>query len=484
MIDLDATKRPRQRWLVIAHAFNMDGRAASQTITDKLPHLRREGIEVVVLSGVSGILDSEYEHHQLWPFGPVGIRFELRHVLQRILGKGFSYRLLIFLASLFLFPWMLLEKIIWPVESTWSWWLSAYLKGRLLARDEPFDLIYSSGGAFSAHLAAHALKKGTGTPWLAEIHDPLVMPGQVPTSRQQKLQAKVEQLVCANADVAVWFTDQALVSARLRHPELGDRGKVLLPGIDKPFVELPPYQSGKKFVIGHFGSLSSTRHLGPIIEAITKLLKKRPELIEAIEVHVFGGPLDEISSRIISESGVGNIVRHFGRIEADIKTGLSGRQKILHRMRAVDVLLLLHGQDDICAEYIPSKLYEYLWMQRPILAVVHKNSQMDNLIAEQGHTVVSTYGDTSVHFGLSTSLANEVEQLFDRWSFGGLADSGRVSPYTTERAVKSLLSFLNIMNLPNHAYTLPTAYYGVSIHLHSLRGLELYPMKSISFIFP
>ncbi len=63
------TAPSRQRWLILAHAFNMDGRAASQTITDKLPHLRRAGIEVVVLSGVSGTRDAVIEHHQLWPPG-------------------------------------------------------------------------------------------------------------------------------------------------------------------------------------------------------------------------------------------------------------------------------------------------------------------------------------------------------------------------------------------------------------------------------
>ena len=111
----------RQRWLVISHAFNMDGRAASQTITDKLPHLKQAGIEIVVLSGVSGRQDTEFEHHQLWPMGPAGFRFELRHVLRRRLGKGIRYRLLMLLASVFLLPWMLLEKWFRPVESSWSW---------------------------------------------------------------------------------------------------------------------------------------------------------------------------------------------------------------------------------------------------------------------------------------------------------------------------------------------------------------------------
>ena len=30
-------------WLILAHCFNMDGRAASQTITDKLPFIQAGG---------------------------------------------------------------------------------------------------------------------------------------------------------------------------------------------------------------------------------------------------------------------------------------------------------------------------------------------------------------------------------------------------------------------------------------------------------
>jgi len=190
------TSQTRQRWLILAHAFNMDGRAASQTITDKLPHLRQAGIEVVVLSGVSGTLDPEFEHHQLWPAGPAGLRFELRHVLRRHISHRLVYRLLMTLASLLLLPGLFLEKLLRPVESSWSWWISAYLKGRRLARRQHFDLIYSTGGAFAAHLAGRALKQSTGTPWLAEVHDPLVMPGKAPTTAQERMQARVEGLIC------------------------------------------------------------------------------------------------------------------------------------------------------------------------------------------------------------------------------------------------------------------------------------------------
>jgi glycosyltransferase involved in cell wall biosynthesis len=427
------TDHPRQRWLVLAHAFNMDGRAASQTITDKLPHLRRAGIEVVVLSGVSGTKDTVVEHHQLWPAGPAGLRFELRHVLRKGLGKGLAYRALMLLASLFLLPGMFIEKLLRPVESSWSWWLSAYLKGRALARQQPFDLIYSTGGAFAAHVAARALKCTLGTPWLAEVHDPFITPGTTPQTAQQKMQAKVEALICREADIAIWFTEQALASARARHPELGERGKMMLPGIDPPFKELPPYRPGPKFIVGHFGSLSATRNLVPFIEALENLQERRPDLVEATELQVTGGPLDAVSAARVAASPLRHRVCHLGRIEADSTTGLTGREQILRRMRGVDVLLLLHGEDPICAEYIPSKLYEYLWMQRPILATVHRNPQMAEMLRGQGHVAVDS--------GAVTELAAALETLFDRWADSGLSDSGGASPYTTQAAVGQLLGW-------------------------------------------
>ncbi|MDH4449156.1 MAG: glycosyltransferase [Rhodoferax sp.] len=433
----DITPRYRERWLVLSHAFNMDGRAASQTITDKLPHLEAAGIELVVLSGVSGRRDHHYEHHQLWPAGPAGIRFEMRHVLRKHIASPGVYRAVMVLLSLPLLPFMVVEKLLKPIESSWSWWLSAYVKGRLLARSRKFDLIYSTGGAFAAHIAGHALKRSLGLQWLAEVHDPLVMPGSEPASPQALAQAAVERVICTDADVAIWFTDQALASAKRRHPQLGERGKMLLPGIDAPFKEMPPYVPGPKMVIGHFGSLSETRNLVPIIDALEALVAQRPELRGKVELQLTGGPLDAVSQAAISKSSVRELVRHLGRIEADPATGLSGREQILRRMRNTDVLLLLHGTEPICAEYIPSKMYEYLWMQRPILALVHDNPQMACILMNENHHVVHTGMERKTP-SIQKDILDEVLNIYELSATEDAIGSRKVK-YTTYACVNDML---------------------------------------------
>ena len=433
----------QQRWLILAHAFNMDGRAASQTITDKLPHLRAAGIEVVVLSGVSGRKDTVVEHHQLWPAGPAGLRFELRHVLRRRFSHPAAYRFWMSLASLLLLPGLIAEKLLRPVESSWSWWLSAWIRGRKLARQQPFDLIYSTGGAFAAHLAGRALQRTLGVPWLAEVHDPFITPGTTPSNPQQRMQARVEALICDHAQVAVWFTEQALASARKRHPVLGDRGHTLIPGIDPPFATLPPYAPGPVFVLGHFGSLSATRTLVPVLQALERLQATHPTVFDQTELHVYGGPLDGVTSAYMAQSVAASRLRHFGRLELDLATGLSGRERVLQRMRGADVLVLLHGQEPICEEYIPSKLYEYLWMQRPIVATVYRNPQMADLVRGNGHTVVTL--DDASDTARAQMLADAMLELHEQWQRQGLPDNGRASPYTTQAAVQRLLGFVKAM---------------------------------------
>lgn len=427
---------PKQRWLILAHAFNMDGRAASQTITDKIPHLIAAGIEPVVLSGALGTHDAVIEHHQLWPWGPAGIRFELRHVLKQHLGEGVRYRLCMVLASLLLMPGMLIEKLLFRYESSWSWRFAAVHKARQLCRERRFDLIYSTGGAYAAHLAGCDLKKALHLPWLAEVHDPLVMPGHTPVTSHERMKLEVERRICIHADVAVWFTDQAMRSAQARHPELAGKGKVILPGIDNPFEgTIPPYAPGEKMVIGHFGSLSKTRNLVAVVAALEGLQQAAPEVLRDIELQITGGPLDVLTQARLENSPVRAHVRHLGRIEADPVTGLSGRAQILRRMRAADVLLLIHGDEPICAEYIPSKLYEYLWMQRPILAQVHVNAQMVEILQTNGHTVLDPLNQTEA-VGLFVQALKHYHAL---WQAHALLDSSQPSPYTTAASVQQIL---------------------------------------------
>ena len=424
-------------WLILSHGFNMDGRAASHTITDKIPHLRAAGITPIVISARTGRLDREVEHHQLFPLGPVGLRFDLRHVLRQRWGKDWRYRLTMLLATLLLMPGIVIEKALRPLESQWSWWWPAYRKGLKLIREGRVSVIYSTGGAYAAHVAGYHLKLATGLPWIAEVHDPLIMPGSSPQNAQQRMQADVERMICEKADLPFWFTEQALASARRRHPVLGERGQMIIPGADAPKAHLPPYTPGPKMILGHFGSLSTSRHLAGVIEAMNRLREQASNPPE-IELHIYGTDLDSHTAAAIEKYGKQVTVRHFGRLERDPVTGKSGRQQVLEKMRAADVLVLQHGIEPFCEEYIPSKLYEYLWMKRPILGLVYRNPQLSRLLSDLGHPAVAA-DDVK-------SQTQVLQELYTQWQQTGLPDREQESPYTTANAVQAILAHTAALN--------------------------------------
>ena len=421
----------RQVWLVLSHGFNMDGRAASQTITDKIPHLLNLGVEPIVVSAITGKKDKVVEHHQVLPAGPVALRFDLRHYLKQRIFSRVIYRIVMTIISLVLLPFILIEKLFIRIETHWSWAITAYIAGARIIKARKPELIYSTGGAYSAHLAGYWLSRRFGLPWIAEIHDPMILDVQ-PKNTRVRFSGWLEGIICKYADVVWWFTEEALARARARHPELGERGHCLLPGSNPPEFVRPPYRRSKHLVIGHFGSLAETRNLEFFLLGLRRVLERNPLWAEHIRLHLYGGGIDPVSARALRDFSHPSMVEQFGRLETDPKTGESGREQVIKRMNAVDCLLLLHGTIPVCEEYIPSKMYEYLWTQRPILALVWHNPQMERMLRELGHWAVKADdGD---------SIASALEELHARWMRDDLADSGVPSPYTSETATRQIIA--------------------------------------------
>jgi hypothetical protein len=121
-----------------------------------------------------------------------------------------------------------------------------------------------------------------------------------------------------------------------------------------------------------------------------------------------------------------------GRLEACAETGLSGRERVVKRMHEVDCLLLMHGMIPECPEYIPSKLYEYFWSRRPVLALTWRNEQLDALVREHGGMVASTDDQEAVVSAIASAYA--------AWQAGTLdAESQRALPLGVGQAVEKIL---------------------------------------------
>jgi len=429
----------RGKWLILSHAFNMDGRAASQTITDKIPFLMQQGITPIVVSAQTGTKDVLVEHHQVPAIAPSGLKFDMRHILRKYLHNPLAFKIVRGLVSLVLLPFYLLERVFIHLESQWSWFVMAYIKGAALIRKHRPEVIYSTGGANSAHLAGFLLARRYHIPWIAELHDPMIH-GEWRNSRMAYGWAKyLEHKICKHASAAWWFTEMALARAIERNPELGTRGHMIIPGVAAPDFQGTEYQKRDRLHFAHCGSLADTRNLAIFIEALYKVLEKYPEYNNKVQIDVFSSKLDSVSRETLIHFPLPGIITEHGRLETDPATGKSGRQQVLEAMRRSDILLLLHGSDPFCEEYIPSKLFEYLWAKRPILGLVWQNPQLEHILNERGHVVVSALD--------VIDLQVKLLDIFRQWETNELIDSPKSAPFTVENAVTQIVALTDDLTL-------------------------------------
>lgn len=433
-----------KRWLILSHGFNMDGRASSQTITDKIPYLLANDIEPIVFSAITGIKDQRFPHHQFLAWGPAAFRFDFRHWIANKYGRGFIYKFLTRAVSILLAPFIGLEKLCLGYSSQWSWAMPAFIYGYKLIRDGKIDLVYSTGGAWSAHLAGLWLKRVTGVKWIVEIHDPLVIrksPGDEgadrPKNRDAQFRYYLEKQIIRYADFAWWFTDGAIHYAKVRNTNLNTRGNahgfMVLPGAEPPggLTAAKHHAYTDILNLSHSGSLAKDRSLSTILNALETLFQKYPKAREHIRVHAYGAALDSLTVEAISRLGFQDVLIAHGRLEKDVISGKSGRERVVEKMQEADVLILLHGNDEWCAEYIPSKLYEYLWTGRPIWGITHRNPQLDEMLLERG-AYLSHEGDTE---GVGMAL----ERIWLDWQERRLIEP-KWLPLGVDQAVKQILT--------------------------------------------
>jgi hypothetical protein len=297
----------------------MDGRAASQTITDKIPYFLEAGIKPTVFSSITGIKDTRFPHYQFLAWGPAAFRFDFRHWFANQYGRGLLYKVVTTTVSILLAPFIALERMLLGLSNQWSWAMPAYLHGKNLIRDKQVDLVYSTAGAWSAQLAALWLKKSTGVFWMTEIHDPLVIRNNpddlgfaAPSNRDARFRKWLETQICKHADLAWWFTDGAVHYAKLRNPNLNEpgnaKGVMVIPGAEPPGAneeinsaakqakEIQPHHYGSHLVISHFGSLAKNRSISTILNRLPNLFQKHPEARNAIQVHVYGAKVDSLTA--------------------------------------------------------------------------------------------------------------------------------------------------------------------------------------------
>lgn len=418
----------KQKWLIVSYYANVNGRACSHHIDDRIPYFKQK-IDLYLLSSICCSKNKNISHLRVPSIAPSGIIYEVRQFLKQKIKNKFWYKVLSSII-LPLRPFYFLEKMIFnglfrfQFDSSWSWALSGLIAGLYIIKKERPSVIYTTGGPISAHMVGLIISKLTKVKWIVEFQDPLFY--QYPSinkkdrNKESWFIAWIEKEICRNADKVIFLTKAARDSAERRNG-YGYRLVTIYPGADENLFS--GMSAGKyrinydEIIISHFGTLGGTRDLQFFLQGLSLFLNEHPIFINKIKVKIYGsiGKKEREQIQCFQYKG---IVEYLGKVS---------REEALTRMIESDILLLIQNRSEVSIETIPSKTYEYLHSGRLILALVYRNLELKEMLEKSGHVVVDAANEISIKEGISKC----VQKLKD---FTPL-----VSPYSIRNAVNELL---------------------------------------------
>ncbi len=262
-------------------------------------------------------------------------------------------------------------------EQLWAW--RAFRKMSQLIKAEGVEILFSSGPPHSAHIAAYLCKKRFGLPWVADLRDPWCdNPYELAlASSAGRLNSWLESKCLYLADLILTNTEPARDLLLRRYPAFSKDKVVTFPnGIDEedfeglsPCADMLPTTSP---VLLHAGSLYSKRNPIAIFHALAELKL----VLKSLPCFVFIGTWEPELLRAVKQI----VDRH--ELSAHVVFLESQpRNKTLEALMAADGLLLV-GDSAQSQVQIPAKMFEYLFLNKPVLSLFRDSSPVNTYLRD------------------------------------------------------------------------------------------------------
>jgi hypothetical protein len=277
------------------------------------------------------------------------------------------------------------RKFLLPNQAGLIWSREAARAAARLIEGRP-AVVISTYPHIGTHLAAYILKRRRLANWIADFRDPIAACGAArafPLLGRKGLQAG-ERAVLHAADLVIANTEPMGAEWR-KNRRLAGKIHVIWNGFDPDTQPraLPIPSRGYKHIV-HAGTLYSGRNANAIIASLTRLLAsaERPG-VPPVKVLQLG--------QIDASAGVDHTLYRLGIEQGWLEIAPPvGKQEAMRTTCQADGLLLLQPQS---AVQVPGKLFEYISIGRPILALAPRESAIEWILSRSGVPYACVYPD-------------------------------------------------------------------------------------------
>lgn len=272
------------------------------------------------------------------------------------------------------------ERLLLPYDQKRPWIPHSVFAAERIIREHDIRCIVSTSPPVATHYAALELKRRTGLPWIADFRDPYVGNPMRTSLRCRLFDSWGERTVLRGADAVIANTDTLGEAMRKRYPNRADDIIVLMNGYDpeEPIAPRPIPTGRTQKVLAHIGALYAGRKPDVIVDSLSRLIRSGNLDPSGVKLD-FIGPYDP---SLAIGTGTSGELMNMGVMECP-GTKLP-REDANRRMAEADWLLLLDLNHIGATLQIPAKVFDYVRVERPILAFSGSGSPTERLLGQTG----------------------------------------------------------------------------------------------------
>lgn len=432
-----------KKLLIVAYYFPPSGGPGVQRVLKHVKYLPGFGWEPVVLTVSNGQFPARdesllkeipdnivverthiYEPYDIYRFftgRKKGSAIDVNVIKKENQKIGFKDRIAEFIRATFFIP-----------DARIGWLLSAKKAVRELHGKYNFDAVYSSSPPYTCSLIARYAHREFNLPWVAGFRDPWT--GFISSPKRWFLPAyidqKMEYSVFSEANAVECAWEGIIKDALGKYPGL-DKSKFhhVPNGFDSSDFPVVENTRNEKFTMTYSGSLYGRRNPSSLFEAIELLISRgevNPGEINLRFVGRFGAEVEEMFQKASFRDSINTIsyVPH---------------QKSIEYLMTSDCLLLIVDESKESEEIVPGKVYEYIGVNKPVIAIAPKESAIARLLEATRSGLVAHQSETE-------KIAGIFRNNYLNWKNGSSTyhpDINLIKSYERKEAAGNLASLLN-----------------------------------------
>ena len=309
-----------------------------------------------------------------------------------------------------------------------KFWIKPVVKRlRKYLKDSPVDQMITTGPPHSVHLIGDKLKtEFSSIKWLADFRDPWT---NISYHGQLKMKDAAKQKHQALEKKVLDAADRLIVTSFQTQEEFQQKTDTPVEIITNGFEnwEKPNDLSlTDNFTLLHIGSLQKGRNPRVLWEVLKELADEDKKFNEFLEIQLIGSISNEIDQSI----------KHYGLKKYIYFNKHISHQQSLEMQCSSMLLLLIEENSSIKSGIIPAKFFEYLYAERPIVAIGPENWDVKKLMDDTKSGEVFSYQD-------KTALKKHISEAFKKYQRGKLnIKSKNLDQFSRKTLTQNLIKLL------------------------------------------